>query len=100
MLCQFSIFPLGKEKGLHEEVAHIVKIIEDSGLSFKFGPMSTVVEGEWQDIMSVINKCREYLHQKYDRIYINISIDDRKNAVNRINGKVKEVLEFKERNLS
>jgi uncharacterized protein (TIGR00106 family) len=91
MLAQFSIFPVGGKESLAEDVAKILDIVDNSGLSYKFTPMATIVEGEWDEVMALVKECRDTMRRSNNRIYISIVIDDRKGATNRLSGKVKSV---------
>ena len=95
MLFQVTMFPSGskrKSASVSEDVAKVIDIIDKSGLSYKLTPMATCIEGEWNEVMAVINKARLMLRRKgHERIYISITIDDRKNAKNRMTGKVESI---------
>ncbi len=91
MLTQFSIVPLGAGNSISEKIAKVLKIIDESGITYKINPMGTVIEGEWEETMNLINKCREELLKNEDRLLISISIDDRKAKSGRINGKVESI---------
>lgn len=93
MLVQFSIVPLGVGVSLSSYVAKVIKIVENSGIPYKLHAMGTIVEGEWDEVMDLIKRCREALLEDTDRILIEIKIDDRKNSHNRIEGKVVSVEE-------
>ncbi len=100
MLAQFTIFPVGKGESLSKDVAKILDIIDKSGLTYKFSPMATTVEGDWDEVMALIKKCRDRLRKTNDRIYTSIVIDDRKRARNRLSGKVEAVEKVLKRKLS
>ena len=91
VLIDFSIFPLDKGTSLSPYVARAVKIIEDSGLPHRFGPMGTSVEGEWDQVMGVLGECFEDLKKDCDRIAMNIKLDYRKAPGGRIEGKMTSV---------
>ena len=91
MLAQFSITPLGVGEKLAGQVAGILDIIDRSGLEYRFSAMSTIVEGDWDEIMGLIRLCRDHLRREADRVLINIVIDDRKGAAGRLDGKVRDV---------
>lgn len=93
MIAQFSIFPTDKGVSVSAYVSQAIRIVADSGLPYKFGPMSTSIEGEWDEVFAVIKHCRDRLRETSDRVYIVISVDDRKGATGRITGKVKDVEE-------
>lgn len=95
MLFQLTIFPSGskrKSASVSEHVAKVIDIIDKSGLAYKLTPMATCIEGEWNEVMAVINKARLMLRRKgHERIYISITIDDRKGAKKRMVGKVDSI---------
>jgi uncharacterized protein (TIGR00106 family) len=72
-------------------VSKVIDIIDKSGLPYKLGPMSTTIEGEWDEVMPVVNKARLMLRENNQRIYINMTIDDRKDAKDRLTGKIKSI---------
>ncbi len=91
MIVQFSIVPLGVGTSLSEHVAKVIEIVHESGLPYKFHAMGTIVEGDWDEVMNLIKNCRDTLMEDLERILIDIRIDDRKGAKNRIEGKVVSV---------
>jgi uncharacterized protein (TIGR00106 family) len=88
MLAQFSIVPLDRGASVGDDVAKVLRIIDDSGLPYKLNPMGTVVEGTWDQVMGLIRKCHEQTADTSERVLTSISIDDRKDAENRIEGKI------------
>ena len=68
-----------------------MKIIRASGLPCKLGPMSTAVEGEWEEVMAVVENCFKELRKDCGRIDLTLQMDYREGAVNRIEGKIKSV---------
>ncbi len=88
MLAQFSIIPVGVGSSLGDQLAAVLKIVDESGIPYKVNPMDTVVEGEWEDIMGLIKKCRDEIMKNGERVVISITIDDRKDRPNRIEEKV------------
>ena len=92
-LIHFSIFPTDKETSVSPYVARAVRIIRDSGLPYRLGPMSTAVEGEYGEVMAVVEKCFQELRKDSKRIYMTLQMDYREGAANRIEGKVRSVEE-------
>jgi len=88
MLIQFSIFPTGGGDSASGEVSKVIDIIDNSGLTYKTSSMATVIEGEWDQIIPVINKCRLKLKENSSRVYMVMSMDDREGATGRIDGKI------------
>jgi len=97
MITEFSIMPVGKGESLSGDVAKAVKIVRESGLNYQLGPMGTSIEGEWDEVMAVIKRCRDKLLETSNRVYLVIKIDDRKGTRNQIVQKVKSVEEKLER---
>lgn len=91
MLVNFSIFPIGKGDSIRKYVAEAVEEVDKSGLDYRLTAMGTVMEGEWDEIMKVLKKVRDRLLKMSDRIYMTISIDDRKDKRRRMEAKVKAV---------
>lgn len=91
MLASFSIIPIGEGEELKELIAKAVSIIDKSGLSYKLGAMQTTVEGSQEEVLSVIMKCHNELLKESARVLTHITIDDRKGAQGRLEGKVFDV---------
>jgi uncharacterized protein (TIGR00106 family) len=93
MLLEFTIIPLDKGMHFSPYVARMTDIIEKSGLPSKLTPMSTVVEGDWDNCMALVKACRDEIAKDSMRISVHISIDDRIGATGRLEGKIKSVEE-------
>lgn len=94
VIIDFSIFPLSANKeSLSPYVARAINIIKSSGLTYALGPMGTAIEGEWDEVMKVVDDCYRELEPEFDRIYINIKVDSKKDRTNGIQGKVSSVIE-------
>lgn len=91
MLTSLSIFPIDKGESVGKYVAKMVDIIDKSGLSYRASAMSTLIEGNWDGVFSVIKKCHHAMMKESDRVYMVITIDDRKKAKNRLTGKVDRI---------
>lgn len=94
MLFSLTMFPTSKSSktaSSSEAVAKVINIIDRSGLPYKLGPMSTSIEGEWDEVMAVINKARITLRREHPRVYIIIHVDDRRRAKKRLSGKIASV---------
>ena len=79
MLAELEIIPIGtKSTSLSTLLAEVARLIDGSGLDYRVGPMGTVVEGEWDQIMLLAKQCHQALLQSADRVMTTIRIDDRK----------------------
>ncbi|MGB8656223.1 MAG: MTH1187 family thiamine-binding protein [Candidatus Zixiibacteriota bacterium] len=91
MLVSFSIFPIDKGESVGKYVAKTVDIVDQSGLPYRTSAMSTVVEGTWDQVFKVVKKCHDHMIKESQRVYMVISVDDRKKAKNRLTGKVDRI---------
>lgn len=91
MLVQFSIVPLGVGDSISKDVAEIIRLVDESGLPYRTNPMGTVMEGEWEDVMTLIRKCHEEVLRNASRVLTSITIDDRPGKPDRIIEKIKSV---------
>jgi len=91
MVVSFSMFPIGKGESLSTEIAKVIKLVKESGLPYQLGPMSTTIEGEWDEIFTLLNTCRQVLRQESNRVYMTIKVDDRAGGTDQLTKKVKSV---------
>jgi uncharacterized protein (TIGR00106 family) len=91
MLVQFSIVPLGKGASISEHVSRVLKIVDEGGLPYRFTPMGTVVEGEWDEVMALIRTCHLEVLKSMPRLLTTITIDDRPGKPDRITEKIRSV---------
>jgi uncharacterized protein (TIGR00106 family) len=91
ILVEFSIVPLGKGVSVSPVVARVLKIVSQSGISYKANPMGTVLEGDWDRVMDVIKECHQEVMKDADRAVTSIKIDDRKGTGERIEKKLESV---------
>ena len=91
MVADFSIMPVGAGESLSGDVAEAVRLVTQSGLPYRVGPMSTSVEGPWDEVMALIKRCRDRMLERHNRVYLTIRIDDRKGATGRLAAKVEAV---------
>jgi uncharacterized protein (TIGR00106 family) len=91
MLAVFSIVPVGAGSSVGDQLAGVLKIVDSSGLPYKVNPMGTVVEGEWDEVMTLVGKCHEAVMKTGERAITTITVDDRKGRPNRIEEKVKSI---------
>jgi len=91
VIIDFSIFPVDKGQSVSMYVARAVNIIRQSGLPYKMGPMGTSIEGEWEDVMGVVDRCFKDLRPDCSRIYMTIKADYREGTKDRMERKVRSV---------
>ncbi len=91
VLLEFSMTPLGKGESVSPYVARSLEIVSESGLDYRLHAMGTVLEGEWDEVLSVVTKCYEAMSQDCDRVTCSIKIDARRGAEGRLESKVRSV---------
>ncbi len=91
MLLEFSMAPLAKGESVGEYVARSLEIIDRSGVPYRLNPMGTVLEGEWDEVMSVVRQCLEAMSGDCDRVTCTIKFDWRREATGRLSSKVASV---------
>jgi uncharacterized protein (TIGR00106 family) len=91
MLIEFYIVPVGSGSSIGGRLAEVLKIVDESGLPYKVNPMGTVVEGEWDELFSLVKKCHNTVINNEERVLTTISVDDRKGKPNRLDEKVKSI---------
>ena len=94
VLLDFSMSPMGKGESVAPYVARCLEVIAASGLDYRLHSMGTTVEGEWDQVFAVVQRCFEALRPDCDRISCNIRVDYRKGNARRIESKVKHVEEL------
>jgi uncharacterized protein (TIGR00106 family) len=77
MIAEFSIVPLGVGESLSKSVAEIIRIVDESGLTYRTNPMGTVLEGDWAAVMDVIKRCHDAALETAPRVTSRINIDIR-----------------------
>ena len=99
VLAEFSMLPVDKGESLSKYVAQIIDIIDTSGLNYHLTPMGTIIEGTWEEVMSVITECYKYLEQYSNRISTSIKIDYRSGDESRMKSKIEKVESILKRRL-
>jgi uncharacterized protein (TIGR00106 family) len=93
VIVEFSIFPMDKGESLSPYVARAIKTIQDSGLPYELNPMGTCVEGEWSDVMALVDRCFQEMQKDSGRINLSLKADYRKGPSGRLKSKVASVKE-------
>jgi len=91
VLLEFSMSPLTKGESVSAYVSRSLEIIDQSGLDYRLNPMGTVIEGEWDEVFSVVKACFDRMSQDCDRISTVIKVDYRKGAKGRLISKMESV---------
>lgn len=77
MLVAFSITPLGVGDSVSADVAEAIRLVRDSGLPNETNAMFTNVEGEWDEVMSLLKACIDKVAEAAPRVSVVVKIDHR-----------------------
>ena len=91
VMVEFSVVPLGRGVSVSPVIAEVMKIIVESGVSYRANPMGTVLEGDWDTVMGVVKKCHDRVMKDAERAITTIKIDDRKGSDSRMDKKLESV---------
>ena len=90
-LIAVSIAPVGVGDELALHVAEVVKVIRESGLPNKTSSMFTEIEGDWDEVMSVVKRATMVLAERGIRTEVLIKADIRPGYVDTMNGKLERL---------
>jgi conserved hypothetical protein len=99
MIIAFSVAPTetpNKQAEMSESVSAAIKIVRESGLPNETNAMFTLVEGEWDEVMSVVKRATDAVLEVSPRVSLVLKADIRPGYTNQITAKVESV----ERHLS
>jgi len=91
VLLEFSMSPFDKGESLSPYVSRILDVVDKSGIRYKLTPMGTILEGEWEEVMTVVSDCFRELEKDCNRISTNIRIDYRKGTSSRMQQKINSI---------
>lgn len=78
MLAELSIYPLDGEH-FSQDVAKVVHVLEQAGVQYRVGPMSTSIEGELDQILDIVKQCHYAVAEGgRSRVVTQLTIDDHK----------------------
>lgn len=97
VVVNLAIFPLDKGVELSQYVGRVERVIRSSGVPNQLGPMSTCLEGEYDEVMGVVRDCFLELQRDCDRVYLTVAMDYRAGRDGRMQGKVRSVERVLER---
>ena len=84
MLVELTIIPMGGDAHTSDELAEVLKLIDDSGLRYELTPSATCIEGDWDEVMAVVRRCHERVRNRWPHIVTNIKIEDEVGAKNKL----------------
>ncbi|MGJ0344923.1 MTH1187 family thiamine-binding protein [Aliarcobacter cryaerophilus] len=93
VLLQMAMFPTDKSESKSKEVAEVIKIIRESGLSYQLTSMATIIEtSTLKEALALIEKCYSRLEELgCSRVYATLNFDIRMGYKNRLKTKIESV---------
>lgn len=94
MLVAFSVAPSGgpnEGDSVHDAVAAAVKVVRDSGLPNHTDSMFTTIEGEWDEVFTVIRKATDAVGAFGSRVSLVLKADIRPGHTGELTGKVERL---------
>lgn len=90
-LLEFSMSPLNKGESVSPYVARSLEVIEQSGLDYRLHAMGTIIEGELEELLTVLRNCFEVMAGDCDRITCSAKFDYRQGHQGRLDSKVASI---------
>ena len=94
VICDLVMVTYDIGPSLSPFVAQVVaEIKKDSKVMHQLTPMGSILEGDWSDVMNLINNLFLKFAPDFERLGLTLKVDYRAGKVDRIDGKVKSVEE-------
>lgn len=94
VILDLCVVPLGVGVSVSKYVVACEKIIQQAGLKSSLHAYGTNIEGEWDQVMEVVKKCHERIHEMgAPRITTTIKLGTRVDRSQSMEDKVKSVEE-------
>ncbi len=92
VIVEISFVPLGVGTSLSTYVAEALRLIRESGLPHEFHSMGTNVEGEWDEVMSLVRRCQDRLFEMgAPRVTTSLKVSERRDKAYHMADKVSTV---------
>lgn len=93
MLFEMTLVPVGSDAHVSDEIASAIKIVEAAGLPFQLTPSATCIEGDWDEVMPIIQRCHQNLRRHAPHVVTLIKVEDEEDADNMLEKNVASVEE-------
>jgi len=91
MLIAFSVTPLGVGEDVGEIVAEAVRVVRASGLPNHTDSMFTTIEGDWDEVMTVVKDAVDAVAARAPRVSLVLKADIRPGVTDGLTAKVESV---------
>lgn len=76
MLADLSIIPVGGNAHTSEVLADILEHINKSGIAYQLTPTTTCLEGSWDEISRIAQRCHELARSKHSHVVTLLRFQD------------------------
>ena len=92
-IMEVNVIPLGTETpSVGDYVTRAVKVLKEAGVKYEVTSMSTIIEGELDDLFRLGKMMHLATFEKdVNRVVTTLKIDDRRDQKVTMNGKIKKV---------
>jgi uncharacterized protein (TIGR00106 family) len=91
MLAELSINPLGRGTHLSQDLAEILRVIDQSGLNYCLTPTGTCIEGDWDEVMALVKRCHEKARSVSCHVMTTLRVEYEEGAVDKLNENILSV---------
>lgn len=94
MIVAFSVAPTvtaTTNAEMADAVAKAVQVVRESGLPNETNAMFTLVEGEWDEVFSVIKKATEVVYEVSPRVSLVVKADIRRGYTDQLSQKMESL---------
>jgi uncharacterized protein (TIGR00106 family) len=89
VLVAFSVSPLGGESdSVGDAVARAVRVVRESGLPNETNAMFTLLEGDWDEVMTVVKRAVDAVQAGAPRVSLVLKADIRPGHVGQLHAKI------------
>lgn len=92
VMIDLCVVPIGVGLSLSKEIAICQQVIAAAGLASQLHPYGTVIEGEWDAVMTCVKACHETLHAAgVPRVFTTLKLGTRTDKIQHMADKVASV---------
>jgi len=91
MLIDLTVIPLRGGRHISDEVAEVIKLIDASGLPYQLTPSGTCIEGEWEVVMPLIQRCHNVVRSMSSHVVTFIKIEEEYGKENKLTTNIESV---------
>lgn len=91
MLVDLTILPLRGGRHISDELAEAIKLIDASGLPYQLTPSGTCIEGNWEEVMPLIQRCHNVIRSMSSHLVTLIKIEEEHDKENKLTTNIESV---------